>query len=335
MTSTTTVAPAEPAPATRDLTADQAAFAPRGHIGRIATLTKATTITSAVATMAIALAAAACGGSTTSTADAAPTSVSTTIVASDTTTTAHRPGHLVDELIAIDDGQMQLRCVGSGATTVLLLAGWGDAGDKWGAIEPAISEQARVCSYSRFGTGESDAPPSIQTFDTQADHLHELLAVAGEPGPYVVVGQSFGGAEAVTFASTYPDEVTGLMLLDASPASWPDVVCSVPAYEGGCAVMHDPTLDPERLDVFPAFEAVGAITSLGDLPLTVLTAAQRDPQGLTPGELARLTTAWAEGMDRWATLSPSSRVISVEDTGHHIELDQPQLVIDELLELLG
>lgn len=50
--------------------------------------------------------------------------------------------------------------------------------------------------------------------------------------------------------------------------------------------------------------------------------------------LARLDTSWAEGMHRWARLSSSS-VVSVEATGHHIELDQPQLVVDELLELLG
>jgi len=218
---------------------------------------------------------------------------------------------------------------------VLLLAGWDDAGDKWGDIEPAISGRARVCSYSRFGTGESDAPPSTQTFATQATDLHELLDAAGEPGPYVLVGHSFGGAEAVTFASKYPDEVTGLLLLDASPTTWPDVVCSVPAYEGGCAVMQDPTLDPEELDVFPAFEAVAAITSLGDAPMTVMTAAHRDPQGITPDELARLETLWAEGMERWAGLSSLSSIVIVEDTGHHIEVDQPQLVVNELLELLG
>ena len=69
--------------------------------------------------------------------------------------------------------------------------------------------------------------------------------------------------------------------------------------------------------------------------MTVVTAAHRDPQGLSPGELARLDTVWAEGMDRWAGLSSSSSVVSIEDTGHHIELDQPQLVVEELLELLG
>jgi pimeloyl-ACP methyl ester carboxylesterase len=292
-----------------------------------------TTTATAIAAIALSIAAGACADST-STADTASTASSTTTVAWERATTVERPTQLVDELVAIGHGRMHIRCVGNGATTVLLFAGWDDSGDKWGAIEPAISDQARVCSYARFGTGESDAPSSIQTFDTQATDLHALLDAAGEPGPYVVVGHSFGGAEAVTFASEYADEVTGLMLLDASPTTWPATVCSVPAYEAACAVMHDPTLDVEQLDVVPAFEEVATITSLGDLPMTVMTAAQRDPQGITASELARLETVWAEGMERWAGLSSSSKIVTVEDTGHHIAVDKPNLVIEQLRQLL-
>lgn len=296
---------------------------------------KATTITTALVTIAISLAASACGSSSPKgTADTAPTSASSATVAPATTATVERPSQLVDKLVSIDNGQMHIRCVGTGPTTVLLIAGWGDGGEYWGAIEPAISERARVCWYARFGTGKSDAPSTTQTFSTQAADLHALLEQTGEPGPYVVLGHSFGGAEAVTFASKYADEVAGLVLLDASPVTWPATVCSVAEYEAGCAVMHDPTLDPERLDVFPAFEAVAAVSSLGDLPMTVMTAAHRTDPGLAQGELTRLDTVWAEGVERWATLSSSSSVVTVEDTGHHIEVDQPDLVIGQLLELL-
>jgi pimeloyl-ACP methyl ester carboxylesterase len=309
---------------------------------------KNATIATALLTITISLAAAACGSSTTQEATDAASATSTTTTISPATTairpatttvspaptTVERPTEVVDELVRIDHGRMHLRCVGAGPTTVLLLAGWGDGGDKWGAIERAVAERSRVCSYSRFGTGTSDAPPTTQTFATQATDLHALLDTAGEPGPYVVLGHSFGGAEAVTFASTYANEVTGLILLDATPTTWPDTVCSVAAYEAGCAVMRNPALDPERVDVFPAFEEAATITSLGDVPMTVMTAAHRDGSGLPPGELERLDQVWNEGVERWAGLSSSSDVVTVDDTGHHIELDQPQLVIDELLKLL-
>ena len=224
----------------------------------------------------------ACSATEDSRAAAAPT---TTTVTSPTTTAVERPSDPIDELVTISAGRLHIRCTGTGDTTVLLIAGWGEGSEAWAVVEPTIAERAHVCTYDRFGTGTSDRPPTTQTFETQAADLHELLDEMGESGPFVVVGHSFGGAEAVTFASTHSDEVDGLMLVDASPTTWPDTVCSVPAFAGGCALMRDPTQDIERLDVFPAFEAVGTITSLGDLPMTVLTAAHRSGDGLTPDEL--------------------------------------------------
>ena len=136
------------------------------------------------------------------------------------------------------------------------------------------------------------------------------------------------------FAARYPGEVAGLVLVDASPAGWPEVVCSVPAYAGGCAVMHDPALDPERLDVLPAFEAVAAIRSLGELPMAVVTAAHRTDPSLDAAELARLDAEWSEGVERWAALSSSSTVVTVDDTGHDIHVEHPELVAGEITRLL-
>jgi pimeloyl-ACP methyl ester carboxylesterase len=266
------------------------------------------TTTIHTALIALVILASGCGSS--SRGDAAPTDEPTTTTTVAPTATVERPTAPVDQLVAIDGGRMHLRCVGSGPTTVLLIAGWGDGGENWGAIEPAVAERARACSYARLGTGTSDPQTTTQTFATQAADLHALLDAAGEPGPYVLVGHSFGGPESVTFASRYPDEVVGLMLLDASPATWPATACSVPDdgseaarnFAQGCALMKDPASDPERLDAFPAFAEVAAITSLGDLPMTVVSAAQRTLPGLTPSEVTRLNAAWADGVDQWAAL---------------------------------
>jgi pimeloyl-ACP methyl ester carboxylesterase len=239
---------------------------------------------------------------------------------------------------------MHVRCVGSGATTVLLVAGFGGAGDTWGAIEPAISQRARVCSSARFGLGASDPPPSTQTFATQATDLHTLMATIGEHAPYVVVGHSFGGAAAIMFASLFPDEVSGLALIDASPITWPAAMCDVPddgtaaaaTLRGICASNADPSANPEHLDVTAAFGDVAEIASVGSIPMVVITAVDRElPEGLAASELARLTGVWDDGQQHWLGLSTDARLVSVADTRHHIELDQPAVVIDEITRLIS
>ena len=286
---------------------------------------------SAIAAIALALATAACGGSSAGDDASAAATVAPTTIAP--TTTTLRPTENIDELVVIGNGRLHVRCSGAGGTTVLLIAGWDNASEDWAAVEPAIAGTTRVCAYDRFGTGTSDAPPYPQTFDTQVADLHELLDEVGEPGPYLLVGHSFGGAEAVTFASTYPDEVVGLLLVDASPTTWPDTICSVPAYADGCELMRDPS-QGERLDVFPAFQDVAAITSLGELPMTVMTAAHRSANGLSPEEHARLDAIWDEGVKGWAELSAAARIVTVADTGHAIQYEQPALVIEEIVQLL-
>ena len=74
----------------------------------------------------------------------------------------------------------------------------------------------RVCAYDRAGQGWSDDADSPQDGVTAAEDLHALLAVAGEHGPYVLVGHSIGGPYAMTYAAQYPEQVAGMVLLDSS-----------------------------------------------------------------------------------------------------------------------
>ena len=238
---------------------------------------------------------------------------------------------------------MHVRCVGQGGTTVVLIAGFGGDSTGWVDVEPAIATRARVCSYDRPGTGTSDPASSTATFSSQATDLHALLTTIGEPGPYVVVGQSFGGAEAVAFASLFADDVTGLVLVDASPTTWPAALCAVAddgtegasMLRGTCSGAFLPTGNSERLDVDAAFAEVAGIASLGALPMAVVTAAERElPADLAAPEAARLTEVWNEGQQDWIALSTAAHLVTVAHTGHHIEIDRPDVVIDEITLLL-
>jgi pimeloyl-ACP methyl ester carboxylesterase len=273
----------------------------------------------------------------------APTTAVTTEAPTTAVTPVARPTATIDELVGAEGAQVHVRCVGQGDTTVVLIAGFGGDTTGWADVEPAIAARARVCSYDRPGTGTSDPATATATFTTAATDLHDLLGTIGEPGPYVAVGQSFGGAAAVMFAALYADEVSGLALIDASPTTWPAALCSVPddgseaaaTVLGVCAGAFLPTGNGEHLDVVAAFAEVSNVVSLGSLPMAVITAVDRElPSGLAASEVARLTEAWNQGQQSWASLSTTAHVVTVDHTGHHIEIDQPAVVIDEITRLL-
>jgi pimeloyl-ACP methyl ester carboxylesterase len=86
-------------------------------------------------------------------------------------------------------------------------------------IQYALSRDTRVCLYDRAGMGQSDPQATpLTTPPTAADavtDLHALLAAAGVPGPYVLVGHSAGGAFVQLYARTHPEEVAGVVALNA------------------------------------------------------------------------------------------------------------------------
>jgi len=121
-------------------------------------------------------------------------------------------GRLVD----VGGYRLMLNCIGDESPTVVLEAGFGDVSVEWKSVQPQIAKFSRVCSYDRAGYGGSDAGPLPRTSLQIARELHTLLKNAGEKPPYILVGASFGGYNVRVFNGLYPDEVTGIVLADAT-----------------------------------------------------------------------------------------------------------------------
>ncbi len=117
-------------------------------------------------------------------------------------------------LVATGTHQLHIDCVGEGLPTVVLEAPATGMSAAWGWVQPEVARLTRVCSYDRTGLGWSDAGDRPYQPSAGAGELHTLLQSAGEPGPYVVVGQGLGAAFAVLFAAQFGSDVAGLVLVD-------------------------------------------------------------------------------------------------------------------------
>lgn len=122
------------------------------------------------------------------------------------------PGKLVE----VDGHLMHIHCLGSGSPTVVIDAGNGSFSIEWTPIQEKLGQTTRVCIYDRSGYGWSEASPSPRDGAQVVSELHDLLDVAGEAGPYLLVGHSLGGVHVRMFAAQYPDEVAGLVLVDTA-----------------------------------------------------------------------------------------------------------------------
>ena len=262
-------------------------------------------------------------------------------------------------LVDIGGRSLYFECRGSGSPTVILEAGFRTRADLWTddliqpewprtMVLPGVAEFTRVCAYDRPGTatvrdGElltsrSDGAPMPRTAEEAVADLHILLETAGVPGPYVLVGHSFGGLFVRLYAATYPDEAAGMVLVDAFSESMEDVMTPeqwaaydaifqpVPAQLADYADLELTELD---ISVDQVREATAA-SPLPPMPLVVLSRGQAMampddlPGGLSGG---MLEDAWQTAQDGLAVLLPDARHVVATESEHYIQLQQPELVI--------
>jgi pimeloyl-ACP methyl ester carboxylesterase len=117
---------------------------------------------------------------------------------------------------------LHMRSMGEGSPTVVFESALGGSSLSWALVCSDVAEFTRACSYDRAGLGWSDADPMPpRTAQRIVKELHTLLTNAGMKGPYVLVGHSFGGLTTRLYASQYPEEVVGMVLVDpAHPSQW-------------------------------------------------------------------------------------------------------------------
>ena len=112
--------------------------------------------------------------------------------------------------------RMNIDCSGQGSPTVILESGSGGPSIDWLMVQPEVAKFSRVCSYDRAGYGWSDPGPQPRSSLQIAHELKQLLQAAGERGPYILVGHSMGGYAIRVYAGQYPNDVAGMVLVDAS-----------------------------------------------------------------------------------------------------------------------
>jgi CubicO group peptidase (beta-lactamase class C family)/pimeloyl-ACP methyl ester carboxylesterase len=267
------------------------------------------------------------------------------------------------DLIDIGAGRkIYLECSGSGSPTVILESGYRNDADIWSAelepgMSPVFSQVARftrVCAYDRPGTfldpdhlGRSTAVPMPRTARDLVSDLHALLQTARVPAPYVFAAHSFGGIFARLYASIYPKEVVGMILVDAlsenvrtslTPERWK-------FYVDFGFTKPTPGLekykDIETLDVnasLDQMEKAASVEPLRPMPLFVLTQGQ--PFDLSPWQPlpadfpGALNKAWHTAQDALATLAPNAKHKIATESSHYIQVQEPQLVIHAIKQVV-
>jgi pimeloyl-ACP methyl ester carboxylesterase len=248
-------------------------------------------------------------------------------------------------LVDVGGRRLFLDCAGHGQPTVVLDAGMGRTSETWSLAQPAVASFTRVCAYDRAGLGRSDPAPRPRTCADAVADLDALLTGAAVPGPYVLVGHSFGGLIARLYAHTHRDRVAGLVLVDAPHPDYPARALDLlpPETPGESAEVAEsrrffaqavceedpPESNPEAFAMGRSLSQARAAAGLGDLPLVVLSAGRHEPfpSDFPPDLAAQVGALVRTTQAELAWLSSRSAHVLAERSGHDVHRDQPDLVV--------
>lgn len=276
-------------------------------------------------------------------------------------------------LVTIGDGrEMYLECRGTGSPTVVLVSGLDSAADVWTGYEAdpslavfaRVARFARVCAYDRPGAPVGDnlrpsrSTPVRQPTTAQdaARDLHALLRAGGEPGPYVLVGHSYGGLITRIYAAQYPAAAAGIVFVDAFAPEWKSAFTPkqwqiLKAITGPSKeqVAKYPEIERIKFDASVA-QARAAAPLRCSLPVVVLSRDTRaNPMGpVIASAVARHTLpafvpenfgyisdrAWIKAQDALARLVPGIKHTVVAGSGHNIQIDRPRAVAEAIHEVV-
>ncbi len=283
-------------------------------------------------------------------------------------------------LVDIGGRSLYLECRGQGSPTVILESGAGGRADVWSRdlekpagtrtmVLPGVAASTRVCAYDRPGTlternpsldregppifrSRSDPVPQPTTTQDRVSDLHALLSAAEIAGPYVLVGHSAGGLVVRLYASQYPDDVVGMVLLDSThedvwlrfqEALAPDQWAEFEALTVTNQDLLDAYPDAERWFTAPLADdaTTGQVrqarkeVSLRPMPLVVLAHGIPFADPFPGWQRDKMEGIMFELQQDLAQLVPDARLIVASESGHNIHQDQPELVTDAIRQVVA
>ncbi len=253
--------------------------------------------------------------------------------------------------IEVEGRQVFIRCNPGTGPTVMIYAGLGETSGHWLAVMDGLADEFSLCAFDRPGYGGSEPGPLPRTPSANAATLHELRSAAGFEGPFVLVGHSLGGLNALAYWVEHPSELAGMILLDPPPRAWLEqrrfpglwemAVSAGEELQAASEIARAASspeapqlaaMASEHRSMMEFGAATMAVDSFCDLPLLVIASARPNPVFGDSAETYQ--QFWVEENRRLAARSSRGRVEVLNGVGHNMNQEAPELVVSLIRDFL-
>ncbi len=209
---------------------------------------------------------------------------------------------------------------GSKSPAIILINGAGGPIEGWSKIWQELGNDHVLFAYNRLGMGKSTKPKELQTGVTMLKDLKELLLSLKIEPPYLIIGHSLGGFIAHLFATTYPDDVKGLVFLESSTIK--DVLSDSKRKKEPV-----PTKFSEVDHVLTTVKQIQELEVFPNIPILVVAGNKPAFGWMMPRAIKE---ARMNNQKELLSLSGRGRVAVAKNSGHFPQLTDADLVVNEI-----
>lgn len=216
--------------------------------------------------------------------------------------------------------------------TIILESGGGRYSDAYATIQDTLAKLTfyRVISYDRSGFGKSEMGPSNLMASGETEVLRKCLESMKLKNRLVLVGHSYGGFLVQLFTKQYPALVNGIVLIDPMNVSFVDRF-GLDSLNAFTPYFKNPTENWQKagnrmVDNFPfALDKLRGYELPPDIPVLIITS------GNAPFD----SGLWRKCHEEMVLNSKKHKLIIAEGNGHDILTENPELVLETIIELVN
>jgi pimeloyl-ACP methyl ester carboxylesterase len=243
-----------------------------------------------------------------------------------------------EQFSRIGNNKLAWECRGSGAKTVLLIAGMGlDAHATYKNTFRNFSAPGyQICLYDRAGVGKSTSQGTVRPLKALADELDALVRER-QWHDLVLVAHSFGGLVARDYAQAHPAEVRGMVFVDSAHESWYPALKKTLSPDGWRIMEMIIDWEKNKNSHEDFAEAAQAMSARGTplaMPVTVLSRGLPHTTirqaKMRYEDVDAFNSTWDTSQFELAHISPDTRHVRMRYAAHLFDEQDPWLVIEEI-----
>ncbi|MRX73832.1 alpha/beta fold hydrolase [Bacillus lacus] len=205
---------------------------------------------------------------------------------------------------------------------VILDAGYGNDSSVWEKTAGEIGEFANVIVYDRAGVGKSSNSCHPRTAFWMAEELYEIMENLDIDSP-ILAGHSYGGVIHRVLADRYPTKTAGLVLIDSTPHDYQNRFLPNMSEAFQNSYYSQFTKEGNAENFKESLKQLQNCSNLLDVPVTVLSAGKKQHYNESS------QTLWHDMQREMLQITKSrSTFLIAEHSGHFIQREQPEVVID-------